>query len=144
MDQDLKVIEANDRALLAYGYSPQEFLNLHMGDLYFQCDIPAGETQMLEAAKQDGPTYEATHKRKDGTTFPVAVTSTAMEIDGHQLYQQIIRDMTKSKEREEALLRSKEKLRLLSAQLLVAQENERVRISQLPLTGKPPPFFQLH
>ncbi|MHB8069315.1 MAG: ATP-binding protein [Desulfobaccales bacterium] len=130
LDKDLKVIEANDRALLAYGYSPKEFLSLHLEDLSVQDKVPPGQAQVMEREMQDGPTYEAVHKRKDGTTFPVAITSSAMEIDGHKLYQQIIRDMTSSKKREEALLQSKEQLRQLSGQLLVAQENERHRISQ--------------
>ncbi|MDD2901984.1 MAG: PAS domain S-box protein [Syntrophales bacterium] len=130
LDKDLKIIEANERALSSYGYSREEFLRLHLWDLYSQGKNNAGETAGREWEIQNGQAFETIHKRKDGTTFPVAITSSALEIDGSKLYQKIIRDMTKSKEKEEALLQSKERLQFLSSQLLITQENERGRISK--------------
>jgi PAS domain S-box-containing protein len=127
-NEDLNIVEANDRALSAYGYSRPEFLRLHLGDLYPEGPRKAGETPIPGII--DRQLYETVHRRKDGTTFPVAISSSALKINGHKLYQQIIRDMTKSKEREKALQETTQKLRYLSSQLLMAQENERRRISK--------------
>ena len=36
MDQDNRIMEANDRAVTAYGYEREELLTLHLWDLYPQ------------------------------------------------------------------------------------------------------------
>jgi PAS domain S-box-containing protein len=130
MDRDLKIVEANDRAISTYGYPREEFFRLHLGDLYPKGHFAAGENPILEMKTQNGLTCESVHQRQDGTTFPVAVSSSEMEINGDKFYQLIIRDMSRNKEREKALLESEEQLRFLSSQLLMVQENERRRISK--------------
>lgn len=130
VDQDLKVVEANARAVSSYGYSPEEFLDLHLADLYPQGRLTAGEIQVLEMKTKDGQTFETVHRRRDGTTFPVDISSSELKINGSRLYQMIIRDMTQTKEREKVLLESENQLRFLSSQLLLVQENERRRISK--------------
>lgn len=123
LDKDLKIIEANNRAISSYGYPREEFLRLHLWDLYWQGNHKAGETSSIECEIADVQALETIHKRKDGTTFPVAIGSSAMIINGNKLYQLIIRDMTKTREKEEAL-------KFLSSRLLIIQENERERISK--------------
>ncbi|MFA5111073.1 MAG: PAS domain S-box protein, partial [Desulfobaccales bacterium] len=130
MDQDFKIIEANDLAISSYGYPREELFRLQLEDLYAQEHRRLGETPVAEMEAQNGRTYETVHRRRDGTTFPVAISSSEMEINGDKLYQSIIRDITKSKKREKALLESEEQLRFLSSQLLMVQENERRRISK--------------
>ena len=126
MDQDNRIMEANDRAVTVYGYEREELLTLHLWDLYPQDQQP----EVLETIEKNGITYETVHRRKDGTTFPAAVSSSILEIDGNKFYQKIIRDITRSKQREQDLRNSEQQLRYFSSQLLKIQEDERRRISK--------------
>ncbi len=130
MDNDLKIIEGNDRAIASYGYPREEFFSLHLWDIHPQGSRAFGGTCEPEKEAENGQTFETMHRRKDGTTFPVTVSSTVLEIGDNKLCQQIIRDITKSKEREKALQESEEQLHFLSSRLLIVQEQERSRISK--------------
>jgi PAS domain S-box-containing protein len=130
MDQDLKILEANDRAIVSYGYPREEYFSLHLWDINPQSPRSFGKTCNSEKEAENGQTFEQIHRRKDGTTFPVTVGSTILEIGDKKVCQQIIRDITKSKEKEKALQESEEQLRFLSSRLLIAQEEERNRISK--------------
>ena len=72
--EDGRVLEANLAALSAYGYARDELLSLTIHDL--RATEARGETarQMAEAADK-GVLFETVHRRKDGTTFPVEVSS---------------------------------------------------------------------
>jgi PAS domain S-box-containing protein len=126
MDKDCKIIEANDQAVRSYGYEREELLRLCLCDLY-----PSDRRlEVLETVEQNRANFETVHRRKDGTIFPVAVSSSILEIEGDKFYQTIIRDITQSKQREQALQYSEQQLRYLSSQLLKIQEEERRRIAK--------------
>lgn len=101
---DGRVREANDRAVDAYGYTREELLGLNVVDLRLD-DRMFVTGQMAEAARE-GIRFEPLHRRKDGSTFPVGVSSRAFEVDGEALLHSIIRDLTDTKriERERHLL----------------------------------------
>jgi len=129
-DQDLKIVEANDRAVAAYGYAREALLKLHLIDLY-----PPGSEQVLKTLVRHGKEkrgliFEAIQQRQDGTTFPAEVSLRLLEIEGEKLFQEIIRDITERKRTEEVLKESENNLRYLASQLLRAQEDERKRISR--------------
>jgi signal transduction histidine kinase len=69
-------------------------------------------------------------QRKDGTTFPVEVSLRLLQMDGEEIFQEIIRDITERKHTEEVLKESEKNLRYLASRLLSAQEDERKRISR--------------
>ncbi len=103
-DRDMRIVEANDQALRAYGYSREELLRLHFRDLHpkeTQADL---ETR-LQHVGEEGLIFESVHRRHDGTTFTVEISSTLMDVEGEKFYQKIIRDITERKQAEEALKR---------------------------------------
>lgn len=129
-DGNLLIVEANDQAVVSYGYERDELLKLHVLDLY-----PPGSERVLDALilhgqEKSGLIFEAIQQRKDGTTFPVEVSLRQLEIEGEVLFQEIIRDITERKRTEESLKESAKNLRHLASQLLRAQEDERKRISR--------------
>ncbi|MCK9374678.1 MAG: PAS domain-containing sensor histidine kinase [Syntrophobacterales bacterium] len=130
MDQDWKIIEANDRALTVYGYEPDELFNRQVWDLYADCQWAVITASLPEVEKRTGLRLEAVHRRQDGSTFPVEISSSVMEMENRSFHQYTVRDITERKRKEKAVEESKEQLRLLYAKLLTTEENERRRISK--------------
>ncbi|MCX8119176.1 MAG: PAS domain S-box protein, partial [Desulfobacterota bacterium] len=72
IDQDLNIVEANERALSAYGYSLEELLKLNAKDLRppeLRSDL---EGRFQQVDELNGAVFETIHQRKDGTVFPVS------------------------------------------------------------------------
>jgi PAS domain S-box-containing protein len=129
-DQNLKIVEANDRAVASYGYAREELLKLRLLDLYPRASEQVIETLIHHGKEERGLIFEAIQQRKDGSTFPAEVSLRLLEIEGEKLFQEIIRDITERKRTEEVLKESEKNLRHLASQLLRAQEDERKRISR--------------
>jgi PleD family two-component response regulator len=58
--------------------------------------------QMAMSASQ-GIVFEGIHLRKDGTSFPVEVSSRSIDVNGELLRIHIVRDITERKEAEEKI-----------------------------------------
>jgi diguanylate cyclase (GGDEF)-like protein/PAS domain S-box-containing protein len=94
---DGSIVEANRAAVAAYGYSRAELLGMNVAAL--RAGDPADETgRQLTIAQKGGLTFETMHRRKDGTTFPVEISSTPTEFGGMLL--SLVRDITQRKRRE--------------------------------------------
>ena len=112
LDRDTgNIIEANAAAEEAYGYKHGELLNLTIKDLRAPESVGFIASQMMEADR-GGVLFETLHMRKDGTIFPVEVSSQGATINGKRILVSIIRDATERKRIEEALRESEERLRL--------------------------------
>jgi PAS domain S-box-containing protein len=129
-DRNLLIVEANDRAVAAYGYTRDELLKLHVLDLYPPGSERVLDTLILHGQEKSGLIFEARQQRQDGTTFPVEVSLRQLELEGEVLFQEIIRDITQRKRTEAELQESAKNLRYLASQLLRAQEEERKRLSR--------------
>jgi PAS domain S-box-containing protein len=106
MDENLKILEANDRAVNSYGYPREELLQLTVRDLRTPEARGTLDEMVDKIKKSQGMIYETSHQRKDGTHFPVEVSTRTIEIEGKIFLQGIIRDITERKRVEE----QKEKL----------------------------------
>ncbi|QWV97878.1 PAS domain S-box protein [Geomonas nitrogeniifigens] len=98
----LEMVAVNDAFLIAYGYTMDEVLSLHLTDLY-----PEGEKQKIAevAARLSGHTYvgEWHHRRKDGTVFPIVVTSHDIVYKGRTCRIAVVTDITERKKMEKAV-----------------------------------------
>ncbi len=110
LDDTGRVIEANERAVTAYGYSRDELLVLNIRDLRDPSDLSGLEADWEASKTSEGVVFQARHRRKDGAVFPVEVSSRAIEAEGHIFRQSIIRDTTERRRSEEALRRSEASL----------------------------------
>jgi len=102
---DGMIVEANNAALKAYGYTREEMLKKSIYDLRHPDTVQMIKQQMLQAQKQ-GTTFETIYRRKDGSVFPAEVSSKGAVINGEHVLLSIIRDISKRKRMEEALHRS--------------------------------------
>jgi len=110
-DEKLHIVEANDRAIEAYGYSLAELQGMHASALRdpsrrdsFAEDVHSENTQ--------GSVYETVHRRRDGASFPVEVSARPVELDGRRFHQAIIRDISERKQAEAAIRSGETQLRL--------------------------------
>ncbi len=109
---DGHIIEANDRATEAYGYARAELLSLHISALRAPSTIGQLGAQMERAAGAEGVRFESEHRRRDGSVFPVQVSSRGFEVGGRTYLHSLIRDLTEARKVEHALHESERRLRL--------------------------------
>ncbi|MFW6324599.1 MAG: PAS domain S-box protein, partial [Desulfovibrionales bacterium] len=115
------IVYANNASAESLGYSKEELLEKTVFDM--DPDFPANEWEKhkkkLKCVKKN--TFESRHRRKDGTFFPVEVTTNYIEYKGRFLGIAFDRDISERKEIE------KER-ESLQAQLLQAQKMESIGI----------------
>ena len=107
---DGRILEANAAAVNAYGYDHEELLTLSIRDLRAPETVELTETQMSEADAH-GILFETVHRRKDGSTFPVEVSSLGATFNGKRMLLSVIRNIAERKRAEEALRASEEQYR---------------------------------
>ena len=103
-DRDHRVVESNERASAAYGYTREELKGLRIPDLRTPQAKPEFAGTMREAERTGGLVYETVHQRKDGSVFPVEVSLRILDIEGVRYYQAIIRDISERKKTQERML----------------------------------------
>lgn len=111
---DGRILDSNKVAETMYGYTHEEFLNLNVKDLV---------SPLFLVDKSDYIEWELDHKdlltdipniRKDGTVFPVEVSTRLAKIENQKYAVAYIRDITERKKVEQAILESEEKFRTLA------------------------------
>ncbi|MBI4789886.1 MAG: PAS domain S-box protein [Chloroflexi bacterium] len=107
------IVRANERSTVVYGYSREEFLRMNVRDLRTPETRPFFETQFKQVEDQGGMVFETIHRRKDGTPFPVEVSSRVIEIAGEKFVMGTIRDITERKRAEEYLQEGETKYKTL-------------------------------
>ncbi|MGA9362789.1 MAG: PAS domain S-box protein [Bacteroidota bacterium] len=112
-DEAGRVVEANDRAVAAYGYTREELIGRDIRGLVSSMLEPSVETRMGQITERNGMVFESVHQRKDGSVFPVESSSRVIEVEGRKFVQSIVRDITERKSAEETLRYERNLLRTL-------------------------------
>ncbi len=99
---DGHIIEGNDAALQAYGYTREELTSLSIYDLRALETVSIVKEQ-IEQAAQKGILFETIHRRKNGSTFPVEVSSQGTLMGNGNVLLNVIRDITDRKHAEEII-----------------------------------------
>jgi PAS domain S-box-containing protein len=105
LDQNGRILEANDRALATYGYNLEELRQLPPGGLRPPEAMNRLALQFGSIASPDGTVFETVHRRRDGSTFPVEVSGRAVEIEGRKYSLGIYRDLTQRNAHEREIER---------------------------------------
>jgi PAS domain S-box-containing protein len=99
-----RILEANQAAVAAYGYTLEELLALRIYDIRAPETIPLTAEQIARADAQ-GLLFETVHRRKDGSTFPVEVSSRGASLGDERVLLCIVRDITERQAATTALAR---------------------------------------
>lgn len=105
LEPDGRVVEANDAALKAYGYTLDEMRGLFIFDLR-EPMTRREVAPLLEKARDSSLFFETVHARKDGTSFPVEVTSRGVNVAGRRLLLSVIRDITTQRQIQAGLVQA--------------------------------------
>jgi len=110
LDQDGKVYESNKQFAAMLGYSLEEVSQLYVYDWEYQ--FPREKVlEMIRIVDETGDHFESMHRRKDGTTYDVEISTNAATIEGQKLVFCICRNITERKLAEEKLVKSYESLK---------------------------------
>jgi len=112
-DLDGRILEANQRALQAYGYSYSALLQLNVDALLAPRDAGALAMEPGVAGRQDEVVSEAWHRRRDGSLFPVEKSQRLIEFDGRKVLQLILRDISERRQAAQVLAASEARYRSL-------------------------------
>ncbi|MBN1690682.1 MAG: PAS domain S-box protein [Dehalococcoidia bacterium] len=110
LDHNGKVYEVNKQFAAMLGYSMEEMRQLHVFDWEYQ--IPREKLiEMIRTVDEKGDHFETKHRRKDGSTFDVEISTNAAIIEDQKLIFCVTRDITERKQAEQDLIKSYQKVR---------------------------------
>lgn len=99
IDQDHRVVEANQRFADMLGYAPEELPSLHTWDfdaIYDEGQIRVGFSDLSQANR----VFETRHRRKDGGEYDVEVSASGAQWSGQNLVLCVCRDIGERKRAE--------------------------------------------
>lgn len=90
----LRFLDVNEKGCLALGYTRDEFLSLTVRDIDPTFDSTSMDMFDEQIGRTNAAVFERTHRRKDGSTFPVEIGVKFVEIEGKSYILSIVRDIT--------------------------------------------------
>ena len=131
MDFQGKLLEANQAAVKAYGYSKAELLKLTIFHLRVKSDQEIARMQFNEVRSRNTLQFTTVHTRKDGTTFPAEVGAIAARVDGQMVVVSHIVDISARRETEEALINYNRRLEIMLREQLKRERQADERFVKL-------------
>ena len=105
LDPDtLRFVDINETGCRVLGYSREELLSMSISDIDRGISEDSVKMIMAQLRESGRARFETVHRRKDGSTFPVEINATLIEIDKPYLLS-IVRDITQRKADEARIMR---------------------------------------
>lgn len=105
---DGKFIDVNQEACRGLGYTRDELLTKEVKDLNEDWTSERIADLMQRLLLGESVTFEASHRRKDGTIFPVEIHAALLEVGDNPTLLALARDITERKQAEIKLQEAKE------------------------------------
>jgi len=136
VDESQRVVLFNRAAEQVFGVRRDQALGAPL-DLFLPVRFRGAHRQHVEHFGRTGVTSRRMGDvtmlwalRADGTEFPIEASISQAVEDGRRFFTVILRDVTLRRQAEEALKRSEQELRELSARVLEAREEEKTHIAR--------------
>ncbi|MCU0597838.1 MAG: PAS domain S-box protein [Desulfobacterales bacterium] len=100
-NRDGRIRMVNQVACRRLGYETQELLEMNLFDIDPNFLNRSERNQLFDQLSHQTPViFEAKHRRKDGTSFPVEITVSPIQYKGEDLFLSIARDISQRKQLE--------------------------------------------
>ncbi len=110
--ETLRLLDVNEKACSALGYSREELLSLRVFDIDPMVTA-ASVARVIEQLKKCGSAvFESVHRRKEGSTFPVEVSLRRVQLDREYVVS-LARDLTERQQTQARLEASENRYRAL-------------------------------
>ena len=103
IDKGGRLLECNDAAVAAYGYTREELLRLTLRALLTAEARPFMKRDLQLAWHAEGHVFETVHLRKDGTAFPVEVSARPITVGQEAFLVSMVRNIAERKRYEARL-----------------------------------------
>lgn len=113
LDKSYFILEANAKASEVYGYSADEFKKMNINTIKTDDNSDTVRFHMNSILGNSGAIHELNHIKKNGSIFPVEVSTRAVTRDGELEFIHIVHDLTDRKKIENKLIESERKYRTL-------------------------------
>ncbi|MBU1775593.1 MAG: PAS domain S-box protein, partial [Gammaproteobacteria bacterium] len=112
-----RILEVNQQACDTLGYSSEELCGMHLEKIApnFQLNVSQPKWELLEPGKP--ACFNATHRRKDGSIFPIEVRLVSLTLDNEKVIMALASDITERRRFEAALQESEARYRNFAEQL---------------------------
>ncbi len=114
----LEMQEVNEAFIGLYGFSREEVRSMKVTELAGGMEAESASLRRTLTENSDSVAIRW-HRKKDGTVFPVEITSGMFQLKGRKMFCAIIRDITVRMRFETALQESENKFRDLSEKSIV-------------------------
>ncbi|MBN2103603.1 PAS domain S-box protein [bacterium] len=130
-DMNGRFLDANQRALDAWGYTKREFLKMRVSDMdpdSVRRDDPENLWKQLD--QKANVRFESEIRGKNGSHCPIEIMLSKLSLHGQKVIMAVCRDITEQKKSEKEIQEHRKTLQYLSGQLIKTQEEERKRLSR--------------
>jgi PAS domain S-box-containing protein len=110
IDQSGKFLFVNNAACRSKGFTQEELLSKTIFDINPGYTPSSWSERFGENKIKGSLNYESTHKRKDGSIFPVDITSNYLTFEGNEYFFAFARDISERKQNEIELRASNESI----------------------------------
>ncbi len=110
VDENAKFCYFNDAACRRFGYTREEMQDFGVHDIDPEFPMERWPEYWAELRSKGSLEFESVHRRKDGSTFPVEITSNYHEFDGQAYNFAFVWDITLRKQAEKLLQDSNRRL----------------------------------
>jgi len=136
-DLDGHIIDVNRRACESLGYARDELLKLSIPDIDIQFPQEKFRMLMEKARAGDLQSVEGLHKRKDGSTFPVEVSTSCIVLDGETRMFAMARDITARKQADALVYKLSRAMEQAGTSLLITDREGTIEYVN-PAFTRPP------
>jgi len=108
-----RFLDVNEQGCANLGYTWEEFVQLSVFDVEVAITPDAFQAVMAQVRERGGMNWSGTHRRKDGSTFPVSVSLKYVQLERPYLVA-VVHDETARQQAEAALRASEQDFRSLA------------------------------